>query len=276
MIMSTNPRTGSADEIREQVKQGYTQVADRASTCCGAAPTQADTAARRIGYSEEQIEAAPAGANLGVGCGNPTAIDSLRPGEVVVDLGSGAGMDAFLAAHQVGPEGRVIGVDMTDAMLEKARENARKGGFGNVEFRKGHIEELPIEDASVDAIISNCVINLSPEKHRVYAEAYRVLKPGGRVMVSDVVLERPLPEEIVQSADAYIGCVGGASLRGEYLDMVRKAGFSEVRVDREASFGDVLLDDPQAEQVIEEMGISHEQAKEYASAVTSLHVFARK
>ncbi len=213
-----------------------------------------------------------------MGCGNPTAIDTLAPGETVVDLGSGAGMDAFLAARQVGPTGRVIGVDMTDAMLEKARENARKVGLeGIVEFRKGNIESLPIEDESVDAIISNCVINLSPEKQRVYAEAYRVLRPGGRIMVSDVVLERELPDEILHSIDAYLGCVGGASLRPAYLETIEKAGFREVKILKESSFlGAISFDDPLVAEAMERLGVTLEQARGYANAVTSLHIYAVK
>jgi SAM-dependent methyltransferase len=275
--MSSEKRPDDPKQLRDMVSEGYTRVAREASSCCGSSPPGADETARKIGYEEEQLEAVPDGANLGVGCGNPTAIDSLRPGEVVVDLGSGAGMDSFLAARQVGETGRVIGIDMTDAMLEKARENARKAGFDNVEFRKGIIEELPVEDESVDVILSNCVINLSPEKHRVFAEAYRVLKPGGRLMVSDVVLEQALPEKVLWSVDAYIGCVGGASLREEYLETVRRAGFREVRVEREACFGDVIdLDDPQIAAAMEELEITREQARDYAKAVTSLHIFARK
>ncbi len=273
--MATDRRPQDPQAVRELVREGYTRVAESR----GAADAQrVDDTARRIGYAEDQLEAVPEGANLGVGCGNPTAIDRLRPGETVVDLGSGAGMDAFLAARAVGPTGRVIGVDMTDAMLEKARENARKAGVdGFVEFRKGNIEALPIEDESVDAIVSNCVINLSPEKERVYREAYRVLKPGGRLMVSDVVLERPLPEAVLHSIDAYLGCVGGASLRAEYLETIEKAGFREVRVEREASFvGAISFDDPVVKQAMERLDVSLEEAKGYASAVTSLHIFARK
>jgi SAM-dependent methyltransferase len=273
--MSENQRPNDADELRERVREGYTRVVEGRDASQAEAVEQA---ARRIGYSEDDLQAVPEGANLGVGCGNPTAIDRLQPGETVVDLGSGAGMDAFLAARQVGPTGRVIGVDMTDAMLEKARENARKVGLEDrVEFRKGNIEALPIEDESVDAIISNCVINLSPEKDRVYSEAYRVLRPGGRIMISDVVLERALPDAVLDSIDAYIGCVGGASLRGEYLETIAKAGFREVRIERESSFiGAISFDDPQVKDAMERLGIDEEEARTYAEAVTSLHIFAAK
>jgi SAM-dependent methyltransferase len=256
------------------VSEGYAKVVESHSE---ADAEHAREVGGRLGYSEDQLDAVPDGANLGVGCGNPTAIDTLRAGETVVDLGSGAGFDTFLAARQVGPTGRVIGVDMTDAMLDKARQNASKAGIENVEFRKGQIEALPVEDESVDAIISNCVINLSPEKHRVYGEAWRVLRPGGRIMVSDIVLERPLPAAIVDSIDAYIGCVGGASVRAEYLDTIAKAGFSEVRVDREARFADSFdMDDPRVQELIQSLEISEEEAKHYADAILSLHIFARK
>jgi SAM-dependent methyltransferase len=269
--MAQTRRPQDPNEVREKVREGYTRIVEQAE------PERAREAGRRLGYSEEQLAAAPEGSNLGVGCGNPTAIDTLREGETVVDLGSGAGFDAFLAARQVGPSGRVIGVDMTDAMLTKARENASKAGFANVEFRKGRIEELPIEDASVDAIISNCVVNLSPEKDRVYAEAYRVLKPGGRVMISDIVLERPLPRAVIDSIDAYIGCVGGASVRAEYLETIAKAGFREVRVERESSFASVFdVDDPKVLELMGQLELSEGEAKDIADAVTSLHIFAVK
>jgi SAM-dependent methyltransferase len=268
--MSATRRPEDADALRDEVREGYTRVARAGSR-------DAAETSRQLGYGDAQLESIPEEANLGVGCGNPTAIDTLRPGEVVVDLGCGAGMDTFLAARAVGPEGRVIGVDMTDAMLEKARENARSGGFENVEFRKGFIEDLPIEDESVDAIVSNCVINLSPEKQRVYAEAYRVLVPGGRAMISDVVLERPLPREVLDSIDAWVGCVGGASLREEYLETIRKAGFREVRVTRESCFGDMFTpDDPRVREVIQSLGLSAEEVDSYRKAIKSLHVYAVK
>jgi arsenite methyltransferase len=266
-------RSREPEVLREQVREGYTRIVqDRPDAA------RADEAARRVGYSDEQLEAVPEGANLGVGCGNPTAIDTLEPGETVVDLGSGAGMDAFLAARQVGPEGHVIGVDMTDAMLDKARENAKKVGLEDiVEFRKGHIEKLPIEDESIDAIISNCVINLSPEKDRVYAEAFRVLKPGGRMMISDIVLERPLPQAVIDSIDAYIGCVGGASLRAEYLDTIAKSGFREVRIDREGDFlSTISFDEPEIQEAMAGMKITVDEAKKFVSAITSLHIYAKK
>jgi ubiquinone/menaquinone biosynthesis C-methylase UbiE len=268
-------RPDNANDLREAVQRGYTRIARE-----GRVPgTEAvDLVARRLGYSDDDLAALPEGANLGVGCGNPTAIDALETGETVVDLGCGAGMDSFLAARQVGPTGHVIGVDMTEAMLEKARKNARTLGLDRiVEFRKGNIEALPIENESADAIISNCVINLSPQKDLVYREAYRVLRLGGRIMVSDIVLDLPLPDVILQSLSAYMGCVGGASRRADYLDAISQAGFREVRVDRESSFLDAIsFDDPQIAEAIAQMEITKEEARSYADAVTSLHIFALK
>jgi len=266
-------RIGSADQVRASVREGYTRVAEEARRVPDAAQAQS----RAIGYDEDQLASVPAEANLGVGCGNPTAIDELRPGETVVDLGAGAGLDALLAARAVGPAGRVIGVDMTDAMLERARTNARKLGLANVEFRKGLIEALPLEDESVDVVLSNCVINLSPEKERVWAEAFRVLRPGGRALVSDVVLERPLPPAVLASVEAWVGCIGGAALRPRYLALVEAAGFREVKVVREACFGDLLsLDDPRIAGAMARLGISREEADAYRKAVTSLSIRAIK
>jgi len=269
--MTGASRPHDPDAIRAVVREGYTRVARETDTA------RARAQSSRLGYSEDELDAVPDGAVLGVGCGNPTAIDSLRFGEVLVDLGSGAGFDALLAARRVGPHGHVIGVDMTDAMLEKARENARKAGADNVEFRKGHIEALPIEDASVDVIVSNCVINLSPEKPKVFAEAFRVLRPGGRLQISDLVLERALPQPILDTVDAYLGCVGGAALRADYLRTVEEAGFAEVRVVNEASFAAAIdLGDPQSAEIFGRLGLSLGEAKHYVDAVTSIHLFACK
>ena len=191
---------------------------------------------KNIGYSDEELKSVPEGANLGLGCGNPTALALLKEGETVLDLGSGAGFDCFLAANKVGENGKVIGVDMTPVMLDKARENAKKGGYENVEFRLGEIENLPCADNSVDVIISNCVINLSPQKKRVFSEAFRVLRPGGRLLVSDIVLLGELPDFIKNSKEAYVGCISGAVMKDEYLGMIDKAGFLDVRVLNEAVF----------------------------------------
>jgi len=276
--MSTpKKRSDNPEELREQVKAGYGRIAREStgSGCgCGCGTPAVEDHAKGIGYRDDQIAAVPDGANLGLGCGNPTAIASLRRGEVVVDLGAGAGFDAFLAAREVGETGRVIGVDMTDEMLEKARANAEAGGFDNVEFRKGQIEALPVDDESVDAIISNCVINLSPEKERVFREAHRVLRAGGRLMISDIVLEKPLPDAVTANLDAYLGCVGGASLRTEYLDLIRQSGFSDVEITGERNFAG--SEAGWVEEAIERLGIDEATAREALGAITSLSVLARK
>ena len=206
-------------EIRKVVRKGYAKIAKQDSSCC--APVKsccgstdlAQDISRNIGYTEEELKAVPEGANLGLGCGNPIALASLKEGETVLDLGSGAGFDCFLAASRIGGKGRVIGVDMTPEMVEKARENARKVNSANVEFRLGEIENLPVADNSVDVVISNCVINLSPEKGRVFTETLRVLKPGGRLMISDIVLLKELPDVLRNSIEAYVGCLSGAYLK---------------------------------------------------------------
>ncbi len=224
--------------IRDAVREGYAQIAretDAGAGCCGPSASccggGAVESARRFGYTEEEINTVGDGANLGLGCGNPTAIASLAPGETVLDLGSGAGFDCFVAARRVGDKGLVIGVDMTPEMLSRARGNADKLGARNVEFRLGEIENLPVADASIDAVISNCVINLSPEKAKVFREIYRVLKPGGRVGVSDMALLRPLPEDVRADLTSYVGCVAGAVSVDEYLGHLRDAGFVDVAVE---------------------------------------------
>jgi len=228
-------------DVRKTVREGYAKVAREGSSCCAPSSCcggddRVTDISKKIGYSPEELAAVPEGANLGLGCGNPTALASLKEGEVVVDLGSGAGFDCFLAAAKVGRTGRVIGVDMTPDMLERARENARKEGYCNVEFRLGEIENLPVADNSVDVIISNCVINLSPDKPRVFAEALRILKPGGRIMVSDIALLKTLPAFIRESAAAYVGCIAGALMKEDYLGTVAEAGFSGIRVVEETPY----------------------------------------
>jgi arsenite methyltransferase len=226
-----------SDKIKSVIKNSYADIARSSGGCgcsCSCNSSQAvQKQTKQIGYSQKDLDQAPGGSNLGLGCGNPVAIASLKKGEVVLDLGSGAGFDAFLASPKVGSKGKVIGVDMTDEMLEKARENALKGGFSNVEFKKGDIENLPVEDNFVDVVISNCVINLVPNKQKVFKEIFRVLKPGGRLMVSDTVLTKPLPEEVKNSKDLLVGCVSGAILKQDYLELLEKTGFSNIKVQKE-------------------------------------------
>jgi arsenite methyltransferase len=222
------------DEIRQQVREAYGAIAVSsasggcAPSCCG---PSVDALSRAIGYTDADVALVPDGANLGLGCGNPQAIAALRPGETVLDLGSGAGFDCFLAARQVGEGGRVIGVDMTPDMLSKARANAAKGGYGNVEFRLGEIEHLPVADACIDAILSNCVINLSPDKPQVFREAFRVLRPGGRLALSDMVALAPLPEALRDDPALYTGCIAGAPGIDELRAWLAAAGFTEVQIE---------------------------------------------
>jgi arsenite methyltransferase len=267
------------DRTRDAVREGYAEVARGSGCCCscGCAPSAAETIASGIGYSKEEIGAVPDGANLWLGCGNPLALAALKEGDIVLDLGSGAGFDCFLAARRVGPGGRVIGVDMTPEMLAKARENARKGGFANVEFRQGFIEELPVDDATVDLIISNCVINLSPDKPRVFREAFRTLKAGGSLMVSDIVLREPLPPEVLGSVQAYVGCLAGAMLRDDYLGAMAAAGFGSIQVLDERPYPlDFITSDATGRAVVEKLRWSPERLESVARAVLSIKVEARK
>ncbi len=239
-------------EIKKIVRDGYAKAVTQKTSCCSASSccggiNQAKDISKKIGYSDSEMNAVPEGANLGFGCGNPVALASLKEGDVVLDLGSGAGFDAFLSAQRVGKTGRVIGVDMTPEMLAKAEENAKKGGYLNVEFRLGEIEQLPIEDNSIDVIISNCVINLSPDKEMVFKEAHRVLKAGGRLMVSDLVLVKDLPQEIKDSVEAYVGCLAGAIKKDEYLSFIKEAGFQDIKVINETSYPlDAMFDNLEA------------------------------
>jgi len=273
-------------EIKKQVRNRYARAAKTSSSCCGSTPSpccggQPDwdeaKASKTVGYSPEELAAVPADANLGLGCGNPTALAGLKPGEIVLDLGSGAGIDCFLAAKKVGRTGRVIGVDMTPEMIDRARENARKNNAANVEFRLGEIENLPVADGSVDVIISNCVINLSIDKPRVFREAFRVLRPGGRMMVSDLVLQKPLPQAIRESIEAYVACIAGAMVKDDYLGAIRETGFTAVDVVSEKGFpAEFVLDDSLARDVVKKMKLSSKEVEEHVSSVLSLGVRAIK
>jgi arsenite methyltransferase len=271
-------------EIKRQVRERYARAAKAEAPCCAPKPCGCgrlspgvEKAGGMIGYSPEELKNIPEDSNLGLGCGNPAALAALKKGETVLDLGSGAGIDCFLASAKVGPSGRVIGVDMTQEMLDRARENARKNGARNVEFRLGEIENLPAADDSVDVIISNCVINLSTDKDRVFREAFRVLRPGGRMMVSDLALKKPLPPALRESVEVYVACVAGALIKNDYLKAVRKAGFKDVEVVSEKVFpAELVLDDPMAYELIHELDITREELMEHVSSVLSLGIKAVK
>lgn len=268
------------EKVKKIVREGYAKIAKKDKSCCSApascgcdTPNVSEEISRRIGYSDQEIDSVPEGANLGLGCGNPVALASLKKGQTVLDLGSGAGFDCFLAANRVGKSGKVIGVDMTPEMLDKARENARKGKYENVEFRLGEIENLPVADGTVDVIISNCVINLSPDKKRVFEEAFRVLKANGRLMVSDIVLLKKLPEAIRKNVQAYIGCLSGAEMKSEYLQMIKDAGFQEVRIIEESHFPvENMANDPTAQAIAKSSKIPAGKIKKIVDAVASVKV----
>lgn len=269
-------------EIKRAVKEGYARIAKHATSyyasrsCCGDADIPEEIS-KRMGYTDEEIQAAPPESNLGLGCGNPVALASLSEGEIVLDMGAGAGFDCFLASTRVGSSGKVIGVDITSEMVEKARANARKCGYSNIDFRQGDLENMPVADNYVDVVISNCVINLIPNKIMAFKEAFRVLKPGGRLAVSDVVLLRELPEFVKRSNEAYIGCLAGAIMKDEYLEIIRSAGFRDVVVAAESGFPvETLISETTASAVTEKPIISIEQQKEVADSVMSIKVSAFK
>ncbi len=270
------------NNIKKIVRQGYTEVAKSNRSCC--APKDScgctltgEKISQNIGYSDDDIRVVPGGANLGLGCGNPVALASLKKGETVLDLGSGAGFDCFLAAQRVGKRGKVIGIDMTPEMVKKARANAKKGDYNHVEFRLGEIENLPVANNSIDVIISNCVINLSPDKKKVFKEAFRVLKPGGRLMVSDLVLETELPDFIKNSVETYVGCLSGAIIKESYLKYIKETGFSHIKVIDETHFPvEDMLNDVTAKAVIENLKMKPEKIKEVAKSVVSIKIAAIK
>jgi SAM-dependent methyltransferase len=267
------------DRIKKVVRDKYGSIAKTQGSCCG--PTNsccgplktADDVSKKIGYSDAELNTLPGEANLGLGCGNPTALASLSEGDAVLDLGSGAGIDCFLAARKVGKTGTVVGIDMTSEMVDKARQNATLDGYENVEFRLGEIENLPAGDSSFDVVISNCVINLSPDKKKVFEEAYRVLKPGGRLLVSDIVLLKALPETIKSSVEAYTGCIAGAMLKDEYLDQISSVGFMDIEVvELKPLPMEYILSSEVAREAAGSLGLSPGEISDLGVSVASVYV----
>lgn len=267
-------------DIKKSVREGYGRIAKGSTgSCCASCGEQAPSCGTsgKIGYSPGELKSLPAGADLGLGCGNPVAFASLREGETVLDLGSGAGIDCLIAADRVGPAGKVIGVDMTPEMVERAAANAARGDYRNVEFRLGEIEDLPVADGTVDAVISNCVINLVPDKGRAFEEVFRVLRPGGRLMISDIVLLGELPEAIKKSVKAYVGCLSGAVSRENCLKHIADAGFREARIIKETSFPiECMSNDPTAKALAETLRLRPGEIEEAVRAVASITVSAVK
>ena len=284
--MKTYQTDEQNDSVRKLVREGYAKIANETSagcsgtgvSCCGSAPQDADKLARQLGYSVRELQALPDGANMGLSCGNPAALAALQPGETVLDLGSGGGFDVFIAGRKAGAAGRAIGVDMTPDMLGKARRNVahyrKETGLDNVEFRLGEIEHLPVADNSVDVIISNCVLNLSPDKPQVWREMARVLKPGGRVAVSDMALLKPLPAEILKMVEALVGCIAGAVLVSETESFARAAGLADVAVKVKPEYIAAMshFEDPLYQKIVEHLPAGAKPA----DYVASVEVQARK
>lgn len=268
--------------LKKIVREGYARIAKQNSSCgcsvtscCGSsAPVEIS---KGIGYTDENLKEIPEGANLGLGCGNPVAFATLKKGETVLDLGSGAGIDCFLAASRVGKAGKVIGVDMTPEMIDRARQNVSKSKYKNIEFRLGEIENLPVAERSVNAVISNCVINLVPDKEKAFKEIFRVLKTGGRMLISDIVLTKNLPLAIRKSVAAYVGCISGALLKKDYLQAIKNAGFKDIKIMEETEFPmEFMSNDPSAVKIAKSLKVSAEKLKELASSVLSIKVYAKK
>ena len=266
------------ETVVSSVRGKYAAIALEGGSCCGptgCGSTAGEAVTLDIGYSKKQLQAVPEGANLGLGCGDPIDHLALKAGETVVDLGSGAGIDVFLAADAVGPSGKVIGIDMTPEMLARARRNAAKAGVANAEFREGRLEDLPVDDGTVDAITSNCVINLVPDKAVVFKEIARILKPGGRLVISDIVLDKKLPPEIEKDVYAYVGCIAGAAMRDAYFGMLKDAGLGDIEILKDIDYGAVVIDHEraEAERLAAKAGVSIESLR---GTVRSLTYRARK
>lgn len=266
--------------MKEFIKKIYGSIAKgKTKSCCApkiSCCPSTSSISEKIGYTKEELTSVPQGADMGLGCGNPVALASLKEGETVVDLGSGGGLDVFLAAKKVGEHGKVIGIDMTKEMIEKAKENAKKVGLKNAEFKFGDIENVPLENSIADCVISNCVINLAEDKQNVFNEAFRVLKPGGRLMISDMVLIADLPEKVLKSAEMYIGCISGALKKTEYLDKIRNAGFKDVNVVKEDSVQllEYIGSDKAVKDIVQNM--SEEEIDRVSNVVISIKISAKK
>ena len=273
------------EQIQQKVIRGYADIVKRNTKksffpsmfqCCDPKGMAADIG-KKIGYSNAELNNVPEDANLGIGCGNPTALASIQAGETILDLGSGAGFDCFLASRHTGETGRVIGVDITPEMVMLAQKNAETGKYKNVTFKVGEIENLPVESASIDLIISNCVINLSSQKDRVFEEAFRVAKPNGRLMISDIIVLKELPHYVKSSIEGHIACLAGAVTKEQYLTAIGKAGFEQIRINKEAPFPiELMLNDPIAQKIIRENNLGEQEIQAIANAIASISVSAKK
>lgn len=273
------------EQIQKNVKSGYAGIVKRNTKksflpnffqCCDPKEIAADIG-KKIGYSEEELKNVPEDANLGIGCGNPTALASIKKGETILDLGSGAGFDCFLASRETGETGKVIGVDITPEMVAQAKKNAKKGNYKNVEFKVGEIENLPIADNTIDLIISNCVINLSNQKEQVFKEAFRVAKPNGRMMISDIILLNDLPDYVKNSVEGHIACLAGAVKKEDYINAISKAGFTGINIDKQAPFPiKLMLNDPIAEKIVRENNLSEKEIEDIANSIASISISAKK
>lgn len=273
------------EQIQKNVKSGYADIVKRNTKksflpnifqCCDPKEIATDIG-KKIGYSEEELRNVPEDANLGIGCGNPIGLASIKKGETILDLGSGAGFDCFLASRETGETGKVIGVDITPEMVAQAKKNAEKGNYRNVEFKVGEIENLPIESDSIDLIISNCVINLSNQKNQVFKEAFRVSKSNGRIMISDIILLHDLPDYVKNSVEGHIACLAGAVRKEDYINAIASAGFSDISIDKEAPFPlELMLNDPIAKKIIEENNLTEKEIKDIANSIASISINAKK
>lgn len=273
------------EQFKTSIKTGYANILKQSTQnklttslfqCCNPKDITKEVG-RKIGYSDEQLTKVPENSNLGVGCGNPIALSSIKNGETILDLGSGAGFDCFLASQETGETGKVIGVDFTPEMVNQANINAGKGSYNNVEFKIGEIENLPIDDNTIDLIISNCVINLSNQKEKVFTEAFRVAKQGGRLMISDLVLLKELPDYILNSIEGHIACLSGTIRKSDYINAIEKAGFSNIKTDKEQPFlMELFLSDPLAKKIVTDNNLTEKEIKDIINSIASVSISATK